>query len=78
MGTNTFIRFEAHSKLVSPRDSIDGLGMSKKKLLGFVQQCRNRWNEITWNQETEVKKETIDSKDGEAEAEYINRAHLRW
>jgi hypothetical protein len=77
MGTNTFIRFEARSKFVSPWDSIDGLCMSKKELLGVVQQCRNRWDEIPWNQETDVKEEAIDSKDGEAQAEYIHEAHLK-
>jgi hypothetical protein len=69
MDTKTFIRFKACSKFVSPRESVDRLGMRKKKLLGLVQQCRNRWDEITWNQETEVKEESIDSKDGKKEAE---------
>ena len=52
MGTKTFIRFKACSKFVSPGESVDRLGMRKKKLLGLVQQCRNDWDEIAWNEET--------------------------
>ena len=74
MGTNIFIRLEAHIKFVS---SIDDVGMSIKILLGIVQQCLNTRNEKAWNQEARGKEETRDSKDGEAQVHYVSGAHLK-
>jgi len=46
-----------------------------KKLLCFVQECRDTWGEIAWKQIEDEKYGTIDPKKGKAETEYIDDMH---
>ncbi len=56
------------------RDSADFLRMFKK-LLCFFQKCRERWDDVAWKQIAEVKYKAINSKNGEAEAENVDKMH---
>jgi hypothetical protein len=47
-----------------------------KKLLSFTQESRKGWDVVAWKQIAEIEYETIDPKDGEAEAEYVDERHL--
>jgi len=56
-------------------DSTDFLCMIKK-LLSFVQESREKWDGIAWEQVAKVKCEAIDPNKGETEAENINKGHV--
>ena len=55
-------------------DCADGLGIVKK-LSCFGQECRENRDDITWKKIAEVEYKTVDSKEGEAEAEDVNQRH---
>jgi len=55
-------------------DCADGLGIVKK-LSCLSQECREDWGDVTWKKIAEVEYKTVDSKEGEAEAEDINKTH---
>jgi hypothetical protein len=41
--------------------------------LCYSQECREDWDDLIWKKIAEVEYETIDSKEGEAEAEDVNK-----
>ena len=55
-------------------DCADGFSIVKK-LSRFGQECRDNRDDITWEKIAEVEYETVDSKEGEAEAEDVNKTH---
>ena len=55
-------------------DCADGLSIVKK-LSHFGQECRENRDDITWEKIAEVENKTVNSKEGEAEAEDINKTH---
>jgi len=55
-------------------DCADGLGIFNK-LSCFSQECRENRGDVTWKKIAKVEYKTVNSKEGEAEAEYVNKTH---
>jgi hypothetical protein len=46
-----------------------------KKLLCFIQECRETWGNIAWKQIEDEKYRAIDPKKGKAETENVDNMH---
>ncbi|KAH9967485.1 hypothetical protein BC827DRAFT_1152796 [Russula dissimulans] len=60
-----------HRKLVHQPRSVDLLS-GMEEFLCFIQESRERWDDIAWKQIEEVKHKAVSPKKGEAEAEDVN------
>jgi hypothetical protein len=55
-------------------DGADGFGMIEK-LLGFIQEGRERWDLVARKQIAEAENEAIQSEEGETEVKGVNKIH---
>ena len=72
--TNITAQGKIHANFTFRWDCADGLGIVKK-LSCFGQEYRENRDDITWKKIAEVEYKTVDSKEGEAEAEGVNKRH---
>ena len=54
-----------------------GLLCTSKKLLRFVEECREKWGDIAWEQIASEEYGAIDAKKGEAETKNVDETHER-